>query len=67
MKKRQNHILILMCKIFNTKRVFSLALTIIIFSVASAQSDFRSGYIITLQGDTINGLINFRGDKANAK
>lgn len=53
--------------IFKTKRVFSLALTILIFSLAKAQSDFRSGYVITLHGDTIDGLISFRGDKANAK
>lgn len=52
--------------IFKIKRVFTLALTILTFFVAKAQSDFRPGYIITLQGDTINGLINFRGDKANA-
>jgi hypothetical protein len=53
--------------ILKTKRVLSLALAILIFVVAKAQSDFRPGYIITLQGDTINGTIYFRSDKANAK
>jgi len=54
-------------EIFKAKRVFALALTILIFFVVKAQSDYRPGYIITLQGDTINGLIEFRGDKENAK
>jgi hypothetical protein len=53
--------------LFKTKRVFSLALTILLFSVAIAQPVFRPGYIITLQGDTMNGLINYRGSQANAK
>jgi hypothetical protein len=53
--------------IFKTKRVFSLVLTILIFTLVKAQSDFRPGYIITLHGDTINGLIDFRGERANAK
>jgi len=53
--------------ILKSKRVLSITLTILLFSVVKAQSDFRPGYIITLQGDTISGLINFRGGKANAK
>lgn len=53
--------------IFKTKSFFSLTFTLLIVFGAKAQSDFRPGYIITLQGDTINGLINFNGDKANAK
>jgi len=53
--------------IFKTKRVFLLVLTILIFFAVKAQSDYRTGYIINLQGDTIYGLINFKGDKANAK
>ncbi len=32
-----------------------------------AQSDFRSGYILNNDNDTIYGLIDYRGDKANAK
>jgi hypothetical protein len=53
--------------IFRSKRVISLVLTSLIILVAKAQSDFRPGYIITLRDDTIHGLINFSGDKANAK
>lgn len=54
-------------KIFKTKRVFFLALyNLMVFGVR-AQSDFRPGFVVTLQGDTINGLINFRGDKGNTK
>lgn len=33
----------------------------------SAQSDFREGYLITNSGDTITGLINYKGNKSNAK
>jgi hypothetical protein len=32
-----------------------------------AQSDFRSGYIIKAEGDTIAGLINYRGDLSMAE
>jgi len=53
--------------IFNNKKVYFLALTISLFIMAKAQSDFRPGYIITLHGDTIKGLINFGSDKASAK
>jgi hypothetical protein len=31
------------------------------------QSDFREGYLVTYSGDTIFGLIDYRGDKANSK
>lgn len=34
---------------------------------ACAQSDFRSGYLITNEGDTIQGLIDYRGDLRNSK
>jgi hypothetical protein len=50
-----------------TKRVFVLAFTLLLFYFANAQSDYRPGSIITWQNDTVNGLINFKGDKANAK
>ncbi|KPK79477.1 MAG: hypothetical protein AMS27_17980 [Bacteroides sp. SM23_62_1] len=33
----------------------------------SCQADFRPGYIITLENDTIHGLIDFRGDMINAQ
>ncbi len=32
-----------------------------------AQSDFRNGYIVKNDNDTIYGLIDYRGNKANAK
>ncbi len=54
-------------EIFKLKLVLSLAIPILFFFDVKAQSDFKPGYIITLQGDTVNGLINFRGDKANGK
>ena len=44
-----------------------LALGILISTLVEAQSDFRPGYIVTLDGDTINGLLSLRGEKANAK
>jgi len=34
---------------------------------SNAQSDFRTGYIINNNNDTINGLIDYRGNHANAK
>ena len=33
----------------------------------SAQSDFRSGYIVKNNNDTLYGLIDYRGNKANAR
>jgi len=32
-----------------------------------AKSDFRNGYIISIKNDTIYGLIDYRGNKANTK
>ena len=49
------------------KRVCSLMVISLLFFSAKAQADFRPGYIITLQGDTLNGFIDLRSDKANAK
>jgi len=54
-------------------RIFKFKLTFLFFflifnsTMIEAQSDFRPGYIITLQGDSIKGLINYGGDAANAK
>jgi hypothetical protein len=42
-------------------------LILLAFTELKAQSDFRSGYIINLNGDTIYGLIDYKGNKANAK
>lgn len=52
---------------FYSKRVCSLVVIILLFFVAKAQAEFRPGYIITLQGDTVNGFIDLRSDKANAR
>src|SRR5690606_14484166 len=49
------------------RKNFLLLAGIIFFSLAEAQSDFRPGYIVTLEGDTLQGLINLRGDKLNAR
>lgn len=32
------------------------------FSISFAQSDFRKGFIVTSEGDTLSGLIDYRGD-----
>jgi len=53
--------------ILKTKRIFFVVLTIFFVLGIKAQTDFRPGYIITLQGDTIKGLINYGGDATNAK
>ena len=50
-------------------RKFSISLTIIVFLSGSliAQSDFRPGYIIYNNGDTLTGLIDYKGNQANAR
>lgn len=53
--------------ISRSKRVIILILFLFILIEAKAQSDFRPGYVITLQGDTVNGLINYRKDLDNSK
>jgi len=32
------------------------------FSISFAQTDFRKGFIVTSEGDTLAGLIDYRGD-----
>lgn len=46
------------------KKYFTLLLAISGFAIspAIAQKDFREGYIVTLQQDTLKGLVNFKGD-----
>lgn len=43
--------------------------TVLLFSFLqlSAQSDFRDGYIVKNENDTIYGLIDYRGNKVNSK
>lgn len=52
---------------FRLKLTLSLVFIFFLLFKTQAQSDFRPGYIITLQGDTVKGLINYRSDVANAK
>ncbi|WP_207430976.1 outer membrane beta-barrel protein [Sabulibacter ruber] len=52
---------------FKYKLALSLLSFTFLFSEAKAQTDFRPGYIITLQGDTVKGFLNYRSDIANAK
>lgn len=42
---------------------------VLFFSIfqIKAQSDFRNGYIVKNNNDTVYGLINYKGNKANAK
>lgn len=48
--------------------VISIALILILtLQQVSAQSDFRNGYYITLQNDTVYGLIDYRGEVKNAQ
>jgi hypothetical protein len=49
------------------KRILFLYLTLYLTSNISAQSDFRKGFIVMNSGDTINGLIDFRGDISNSE
>lgn len=45
---------------------FALALLFLCLS-ARAQEDFREGYIITLEHDTVAGFVNYRGGNTNSK
>ncbi len=47
------------------KIIFVFAILSIIKT--SAQSDFRSGYIVKNNNDTVYGLIDYRGNKTNAR
>ena len=49
------------------KRIILSILSIFLLCQLWAQSDFRSGYIITNEQDTVYGLIDYRGDIRNAK
>ena len=49
------------------KRIFYI-LTFLIINIPSyCQSDFRPGFYITNQGDTIFGMIDYQGDISNGK
>ena len=44
-----------------------LTIVIVVSTDIIAQSDFRDGYIINNNNDTIFGLINYKGNKSNSK
>jgi hypothetical protein len=43
--------------------IFLIITTTFFFTLLQAQTDFRPGYVIGLNGDTIPGEIDYRGDK----
>lgn len=43
------------------RQALTLLLTLIVSALAYAQSDFKKGYLITLQGDTLYGFIDYKG------
>ena len=47
--------------------ILSLVMLLTVRSTAYAQSDFRSGFIITYQNDTLPGLLDSRSERLNAK
>ena len=42
------------------RTILSIIFSLISFQLLMAQQDFRPGYIINLQGDTINGNVDYR-------
>ncbi len=48
-------------------KVAVISLLLFISANVFAQSDFRQGYIINLEGDTVSGMIDFRGDVRNSQ
>lgn len=48
-------------------RIFWISTFLLLTSLLNAQSNYRPGYIITLQKDTVYGKIDYRMDKMNAK
>jgi len=49
------------------KNAVIIILLLLTITVLKAQSNYRPGYIITVNNDTIRGLIDFRTDEVNAK
>ena len=56
-------------KLIFTKPKYLIVFLIITFFIynAKAQSDFRSGYYITLENDTVFGLLDYRGEVKNSQ
>jgi hypothetical protein len=54
--------------ILSKKLIYILLIFSICFPfVSNGQTDFRPGYYINKNNDTIHGLIDYKGDRANAK
>jgi hypothetical protein len=49
------------------KNTFILILLINLYFFVSAQTDFREGYIVSSNLDTVNGMIDFHGDIMNSR
>ena len=49
------------------KLLFITVLTLFSITNIQSQTDFRKGYYISLQNDTVKGLIDYRGDIRNSK
>jgi len=49
------------------KKITITVLLLLTVTMLNAQSNYRPGYIITNNNDTVNGFIDFRTDKANAR
>jgi len=53
--------------IHSMKKLLFTAFLLSIYLLANAQTDFRKGYIITSNLDTIRGTVDFRGDMKNSE
>lgn len=49
------------------KYIVTIGIILLCTLSINAQTDFRSGFIITNNNDTIHGLIDYKGNKANAR
>ena len=49
------------------KRLFTFLLLVVSIALSQAQNNFKNGYIITNNNDTIWGEIDFRVDELNAQ
>jgi hypothetical protein len=49
------------------KQIFSIFFFVLLVSHSFSQSNYKEGYIITLQQDTVSGWLDFRTDQTNAR
>ncbi|MFC5272073.1 hypothetical protein [Adhaeribacter terreus] len=47
-------------------KILPIVLFLCLASTCFAQKDFRPGYIVTLQNDTLRGFVNYKGDTKSA-